>query len=178
MPLFAVHAYSQHLYQPTGWPIYLSIYHFYSIEPWRCYIWGFWIAECKNVKSVTQIFHAHFSLLHTTWILELYAYFLSSFCWAVKRHLPFVTVLSLLWHYMMCLTHILGSYTNILMLPASGVHLGFEEMFTESHMTYLRALQNDAMNSLRLTLRRLMSYIYGAPILDVSRSHTTTQHSR
>ena len=29
-----------------------------------------------------------------------------------------------------------------------------------------------------LTFRILMSYIYGAPILDVSRSHTTTQHSR
>jgi len=29
-----------------------------------------------------------------------------------------------------------------------------------------------------LTLRWLLSYIYGAPILDVSRSHTTTQHSR
>ena len=29
-----------------------------------------------------------------------------------------------------------------------------------------------------LTFRRQMSYIYGAPILDVSRSHTTTQHSR
>jgi len=29
-----------------------------------------------------------------------------------------------------------------------------------------------------LALRLLMSYIYGAPILDVSRSHTTTQHSR
>jgi len=29
-----------------------------------------------------------------------------------------------------------------------------------------------------LTLRQLMSYIYGAPILDVSRSHTTTHHSR
>jgi len=29
-----------------------------------------------------------------------------------------------------------------------------------------------------LTLRRLTSYIYGAPILDVSRSHTATQHSR
>jgi len=29
-----------------------------------------------------------------------------------------------------------------------------------------------------LTFRRVMSYIYGAPILDVSRSHTTTQHSR
>ena len=33
-------------------------------------------------------------------------------------------------------------------------------------------------NLTTLTLRRLMSYIYGAPILDVSRSHTTTQHSR
>jgi len=29
-----------------------------------------------------------------------------------------------------------------------------------------------------LTLKLLMSYIYGAPILDVSRSHTTTHHSR
>ena len=29
-----------------------------------------------------------------------------------------------------------------------------------------------------LTLRLLMSCIYGAPILDVSRSHTKTQHSR
>jgi len=29
-----------------------------------------------------------------------------------------------------------------------------------------------------LTFRLLISYIYGAPILDVSRSHATTQHSR
>jgi len=29
-----------------------------------------------------------------------------------------------------------------------------------------------------LTFRLLMSYIHGASILDVSRSHTTTQHSR
>ena len=29
-----------------------------------------------------------------------------------------------------------------------------------------------------LAFRRLMSYIYGAPIPDVSRSHTSTQHSR
>jgi hypothetical protein len=29
-----------------------------------------------------------------------------------------------------------------------------------------------------LILRLLMSYIYGAPILGVSRSHTTMQHSR
>jgi len=29
-----------------------------------------------------------------------------------------------------------------------------------------------------LTIRLLMSYIYAAPILDVSRSYTTTHHSR
>ena len=34
------------------------------------------------------------------------------------------------------------------------------------------------IRDISLTLRLLMSYIYGAPILDVSRSHTTTHHSR
>ena len=49
-----------------------------------------------------------------------------------------------------------------------------------------RLLWNPKVYKSSLTLRRLMSYIYiyiyiyiyGAPILDVSRSHTTTQHSR
>ena len=46
-----------------------------------------------------------------------------------------------------------------------------------------RALLNAVINILvPLTLRRLMSYIYiyiyGATIFYVSRSHTTTQHSR
>ena len=50
--------------------------------------------------------------------------------------------------------------------------------FTASR--YIRLLPGNAVDFLTtaLTLRRLMSYIYGAPILDVSRSHTTTQHSR
>jgi hypothetical protein len=51
-------------------------------------------------------------------------------------------------------------------------------------MSYLLALlAHDFLHVSRirvksLTLRLLMSYKYGAPILDVSRSHTTTQHSR
>jgi hypothetical protein len=40
------------------------------------------------------------------------------------------------------------------------------------------AVSNMSVFCSSLTLRWLMSYIYGAPILDVSRSHTTTQHSR
>ena len=38
--------------------------------------------------------------------------------------------------------------------------------------------QNKRFTYFNLTLRSLTLYIYGAPILGVSRSHTTTQHSR
>ena len=41
-----------------------------------------------------------------------------------------------------------------------------------------QAIQTKRYATKLLTYRLLMSYIYGAPILDVSRSHTTTQHSR
>ena len=46
-----------------------------------------------------------------------------------------------------------------------------------NRLLYCQCFSNFLLN-MTLTLRRLMSYIYGAPILDVSRSHTTTQHSR
>ena len=45
-------------------------------------------------------------------------------------------------------------------------------------LPHISSWRNGNNSYLQLTLRRLMSYIYGAPILDVSRSHTTTQHSR
>jgi len=48
---------------------------------------------------------------------------------------------------------------------------------SENHAQHAISGQSEEFLSF-LTLRRLMSYIYGAPILDVSRSHTTTQHSR
>ena len=50
-----------------------------------------------------------------------------------------------------------------------------KEGMSEVHIL-LRMFQENPLKT--LTLRLLMSYIYGAPILDVSRSHTTTQHSR
>jgi len=46
---------------------------------------------------------------------------------------------------------------------------------TESRITVHCFSVNSVIGTAILTLRRLMSYIYGAPILDVSRSHTTTQ---
>jgi len=54
----------------------------------------------------------------------------------------------------------------------------------ENHFTHKPHLFRRTQHGFILTLRLLMSYIYiyiyiyGAPILDVSRSHTTTQHSR
>ena len=39
-------------------------------------------------------------------------------------------------------------------------------------------IQSNSCTIHTLTLRLLMSYIYGAPILDVSRLHTMTHHSR
>jgi len=45
------------------------------------------------------------------------------------------------------------------------------------HRHFLRIITHKS-DTMYLTLRRLMSHIYKAPILDVSRSHTTTQHSR
>jgi len=54
------------------------------------------------------------------------------------------------------------------------------EMLTAAVITFVTGMQHKVkeVTKLLLTLRQLMSYIYGAPILDVSRSHTTTQHSR
>jgi hypothetical protein len=46
-------------------------------------------------------------------------------------------------------------------------------IFTDKRMQFLSTLV-----WVKLTLRWLMSYTYEAPILDVSRSHTATQHSR
>jgi len=53
---------------------------------------------------------------------------------------------------------------------------------TQNHFSQYIHILKETGSTVRiqvsLTFRLLMSYIYGAPILDVSRSHTTTQHSR
>jgi hypothetical protein len=51
-------------------------------------------------------------------------------------------------------------------------------MYVSENSILINRLQPVTGNLDSLTLRRLMSCIYGAPILDASRSHTTTQHIR
>ena len=79
----------------------------------------------------------------------------------------------------------LSHYTSLthwfLMIEGLSVHCAVRT----SHMKQTRfffkqfIVDSNAIQSRHvLILRRLMSYIPGAPILDISRSHTTTQHSR
>ena len=84
------------------------------------------------------------------------------------------------------------SHTNELFLQKQGISLSggrlpaFNPLNPELNLIcYLLALLGahhfphvSRMRVKLLTFRLLMSYIHGAPILDVSRSHTTTQHSR
>ena len=85
---------------------------------------------------------------------------------------PFRSVFSffcLLWQYSVCTVLICLNPLNPELNPICYLLalLGAHHFF---HVSRIRVKS--------LTFRRLMSYIYGAPILDVSRSHTTTQHSR
>jgi hypothetical protein len=64
---------------------------------------------------------------------------------------------------------------NVKMLEDKMLHTVLMKLISNAAIK----LQSDGINLLpALTLKLLMSYIYGAPILHVSRSHTTTQHSR
>jgi len=53
-----------------------------------------------------------------------------------------------------------------------GCNMSVKVHYLHSYLDRIQEILGD------LTLRLLMSYIYGAPILDVSRSHTMTHHSR
>ena len=83
------------------------------------------------------------------------------------------------------LTHWGRGHLNCLNAPYRGLFNNFNTLNAELNpICYLLALlahhflHVSRIRVKSLTLRLLMSYIYGAPILDVSRSHTTTQHSR
>jgi len=89
-------------------------------------------------------------------------------CWASYKYgiINFDTLLHLVGFFFMNCTMMHGS-TNIKCKYIRSVYVSAVSRKRRYHDTWRG-----------LTLRRLMSYIYGAPILDVSRSHTTTQHSR
>ena len=54
----------------------------------------------------------------------------------------------------------------------------YENSWQYQYANNFQDRKGSSKEHIMLNLRLLMSYIYGAPILDVSRSHTTTHHSR
>jgi hypothetical protein len=73
--------------------------------------------------------------------------------------------------------HVLNKYCT---LHYNGEKLSF--LYDATLFSHYKAkglwVPAQAPSKTHLTLRLLMSYIHGAPILDVSRSHTMTHHSR
>ena len=117
----------------------------------------------KHNVTYTHTFNNKFNIVHFPW-----------------RYIKYIILNANLLH------HVLIYY--LLLRDVSASFLGHYSLFI-IHIHRLRQCfiwrnvkprRLDATNyiSVYLTLRLLMSYKYGAPILDVSRSHTTTQHSR
>jgi hypothetical protein len=71
----------------------------------------------------------------------------------------------------------LSDNSSLSVLISINKSVGSEFALLQS-VTHKLVDKNTHIRKNTLSLRLLMSYIYGAPILDVFRSHTTTQHSR
>jgi len=90
------------------------------------------------------------------------------------------------WKHLVPIQHIRGPTQNFREFARNNMNTYFNPLNAELNpICYLLALLGAHhflhVSRIRVkssTLRLLMSYIYRAPTLDVSRSHTTTQHSR
>jgi len=139
--------------------------------------WNFLKREMRCVKVCWRYTHLICALDEE----NLHFWFSSSMLLSVTLSFQFFFC-----SYMFCLLGI--QYFGSLYLVQQSVGVTFNPLNPELNpICYLLALLGahhflhvSRIRVKLLTFRRLMSYIYiyGAPILDVSRSHTTTQHSR
>ena len=147
-----------------------------------CGMWLFWTIKCTTPSD--------FSLFETFWNLRIALFWVILQWVVVIYYLQQVVVMTKESAVLVCFVaeawnHILKSHTYTSdILHAIGTV--FNPLNPELNpICYLLALLGahyflhvSRIRVKLLTFRRLMSYIYGAPILDVSRSHTTTLHSR
>ena len=108
-------------------------------------------------------------------------------CWipkATDTHSEYVTLIGFSTTTMVMWTCLNVTFMCIILV---GNHLDAQLLLWYVYLNPLHVSSNCVLilrRTIVLTLRRLMSYIYiyiyiyGAPFLDVSRSHTTTQHIR
>ena len=137
---------------------------------WICSLW--FIYTCGDQPL---------SKLSGKWIFFHSAYWVKN-AWYTSPFLPY-TVRRLVPQH----TYLLQQHSNTashtftqkgLLLLWQGDFLWTDRCHNEKNPASTVNSRKGTFQQYALTLRRLMSYIYGAPILDVSRSHTTTQHSR
>jgi len=159
--------------------LFISLYFVYFILCIFRYImyilyFIYFVIFCIFYTSYISLYFVYFIICIFRYILYILYYYIS-FC----QNKVNIT--------MQCRTIILVvsmEYSNL----RSALHqnqdiIWYCKMCGRQLLTFLYFIFQSFIRIFILTLRRLMSYIYiyyiyGAPILDVSRSHTTTQHSR
>ena len=134
------------------------------------------LAACLNVSVGLVKFNwgILFALHIPTWgLLEALACF--PLCLYQQSEIVVLTALITHWRrgHLNCLNARSRDFNNINTLNAELHPICYLLALLAHHFLHVSRIRVKS-----LTLRLLMSYICGAPILDVSRSHTTTQHSR
>jgi len=149
------------------------------------------LSEWQSLSSVVSEFTLFCFVFRLTYLQILYfiwtlchIYVLSASAILLKRS----SLISLISSHNWCsfIWAVLGLIATVSLPLVARIILSFNPLNPELNpICYLLALLGAHhflhVSRIRvkiLTFRRLMSYTYGAPILDVSRSHTTTQHSR
>jgi len=134
-----------------------------------------WVEINRCIGSGTFYIFKYFSCCFILFAYLTFAFYIPEYGHTVGRNLQKSTVCT---NYFKCIC----IYSFVPLLYAYSINPLNAEL---NPICYLLALLGahhflhvSRIRVKSLTLRLLMSYIYGAPILDVSRSHTTTHHSR
>ena len=140
-----------------------------------------WWSLCFRFYDITFLHIAHFSracnMLCPPHLPTLDG--LNSIC----RTLSIVKLITILCYVPPLPSNLCSKYSLQLLLSSLFVEsdswsVNSPALHTTQRFAFLFTSASRIQSTATLTHRRLMSYTYGAPILDVSRSHTTTQHSR
>ena len=132
-------------------------------------------AERSSTNSENQAFLKDVSSSHTDF-LPVSCFFIKR-CELLMTHALDIKGIFLLIKQGSKPYQLTDSRQSALSLPCYFPDLGEEIQYLHFGLCFINPLKMKR-RPLYLTLRLLMSYIYGAPILDISRSHKTTQHSR
>jgi len=128
------------------------------------------VRKWMRSHMVVLVFYSHFLFILQPYLILVPFFFTSSrpFSWTTQ-----FTINGIRWIQLLCSRIIQQPYEFNSLNPELNPICYLLALLGAHHFLHVSRIRVKL-----LAFRLLMSYIYGAPILDVSRSHTTTQHSR